>query len=398
MKAVDAAVIGGGPAGIAAAAAASRAGLKTVLLEKEPFVGGIPVKGYMTTLCGLYRIPPGSNRSEMLYDGVVRDFIRDLMDFDSVQHPVRMGKSDVLLFRPESFAAAASRLLENEPCLEVLCPVRFCEAEVSGNRIKSIAYILNARRCWIRTGAVIDASGDAEVCRAVDACLLFADETRQVPAIVFPLFNVAAEQISGVVCARWHMMIQRAVEEEVLPPHAASVSFLPAPDPNTLQVKLNLGLLIKNNPEISKDRLAQKGNEVKERLIRFFKHNIRDFKNCTTLSGASPVLHREGIRGQGVYVLARQDVLSAQKFSDAAARGCWPVEQWEENGNFSVHYPPEGQYYEIPKRCLKSSALENLFMAGKSISADSGAIASARVIGCCLATGQAAAKLAVDVV
>jgi hypothetical protein len=40
-------------------------------------------------------------------------------------------------------------------------------------------------------------------------------------------------------------------------------------------------------------------------------------------------------------------------------------------------------------------SIKNLFMAGKTISADMDAIASARVMGCCLATGEAAAKLAV---
>jgi hypothetical protein len=35
-------------------------------------------------------------------------------------------------------------------------------------------------------------------------------------------------------------------------------------------------------------------------------------------------------------------------------------------------------------------------MAGKTISADVDAIASARVMGCCLATGAAAGKLATD--
>ncbi|MFW6081640.1 MAG: FAD-dependent oxidoreductase, partial [Desulfosalsimonas sp.] len=150
--------------------------------------------------------------------------------------------------------------------------------------------------------------------------------------------------------------------------------------------------LIKTDPQISEHRLKQTANETRELLVRFFRRRIRDFETSATKSGESQVLHREGVRGRGMYVLERSDVLFAKKFPDAAAKGGWPVEYWDENGNFSVKYPA-GQYYEIPKRCLKSAAIENLLMAGKSLSADSGAMASARVIGCCLATGEAAAKL-----
>jgi len=59
-----------------------------------------------------------------------------------------------------------------------------------------------------------------------------------------------------------------------------------------------------------------------------------------------------------------------------------------------LRYLQAGKHYEIPARSLRAARVENLFMAGKTISADVDAIASARVMGCCLATGAAAAKLA----
>ena len=53
-------------------------------------------------------------------------------------------------------------------------------------------------------------------------------------------------------------------------------------------------------------------------------------------------------------------------------------------------------FYEIPGRSLRALRFSNLFMAGKTISADVDAIASARVMGCCLATGAAAGNLAAN--
>ena len=96
----------------------------------------------------------------------------------------------------------------------------------------------------------------------------------------------------------------------------------------------------------------------------------------------------------GEYVLTGADVLGAKKFPDAAARCAWPVEQWGADGKTKVRFLPPNEFYEIPARSLRAASIKNLFMAGKSISADADAIASARVMGCCLATGEAAAKLA----
>jgi hypothetical protein len=59
-------------------------------------------------------------------------------------------------------------------------------------------------------------------------------------------------------------------------------------------------------------------------------------------------------------------------------------------GPCGLRYLPEGAHYEIPARSLRAAGAQNLFMAGKVISADVDGIASARVMGCCLATGAAA--------
>ena len=82
--------------------------------------------------------------------------------------------------------------------------------------------------------------------------------------------------------------------------------------------------------------------------------------------------------------------------SDLVARCAWPLEQWNEHGVVRFRYLPAGTHYEIPARSLRAARVGNLFMAGKTVSADVDAIASARVMGCCLATGAAAGNLAAD--
>ncbi|MBI3880955.1 MAG: FAD-dependent oxidoreductase [Verrucomicrobia bacterium] len=107
------------------------------------------------------------------------------------------------------------------------------------------------------------------------------------------------------------------------------------------------------------------------------------------------VARRAGRMIVGEYVLTGADVLAGRKFSDAVARGAWPIEQWNAQGVTRLRYLPPGAHYEIPARSLRAARVTNLFMAGKTISADVDAIASARVMGGCLATGAAAGNLAV---
>jgi hypothetical protein len=51
---------------------------------------------------------------------------------------------------------------------------------------------------------------------------------------------------------------------------------------------------------------------------------------------------------------------------------------------------PEGRYYGVPYRSLLPRGSQNLLVTGRAISMDHGALASARVMGVCMAEGQAA--------
>jgi len=67
----DVVVLGGGPAGIAAAACAARAGASTLLVERYGFLGGMGTAAGVTNFCGLYanvrgeirRVVPFATRS-----------------------------------------------------------------------------------------------------------------------------------------------------------------------------------------------------------------------------------------------------------------------------------------------------------------------------------------------
>ena len=98
-------------------------------------------------------------------------------------------------------------------------------------------------------------------------------------------------------------------------------------------------------------------------------------------------------RSKGQHILHEDEVLHCVKSEDEVAIGSWPIEEWNHSGRVSMAYFPENDFYSIPKGCLMSYQLHNLYFAGKNISATHKAIASARVIGSCIQTGYAAGKL-----
>jgi hypothetical protein len=57
-------------------------------------------------------------------------------------------------------------------------------------------------------------------------------------------------------------------------------------------------------------------------------------------------------------------------------------------------YLPERDFYDIPLDCLRPATLDNVWVAGRCLSAEAGAMTSARVIGTALATGWAAGAAA----
>jgi hypothetical protein len=57
-----------------------------------------------------------------------------------------------------------------------------------------------------------------------------------------------------------------------------------------------------------------------------------------------------------------------------------------------LEYLPPDSFYEIPLRALKVKGVANVWAAGKCLSADHHAQASARVVGQCWAMGQGVAR------
>ncbi|UHG91907.1 FAD-dependent oxidoreductase [Spirosoma oryzicola] len=102
---------------------------------------------------------------------------------------------------------------------------------------------------------------------------------------------------------------------------------------------------------------------------------------------------RESRRFEGDYILRQQDIVEQREHLDAVAFGGWSIDLHPADGVFSEK-PGCNQWhskgiYQIPYRCLYSRNVSNLFLAGRLISASHVAFGSSRVMGTSAHVGQA---------
>jgi hypothetical protein len=108
---------------------------------------------------------------------------------------------------------------------------------------------------------------------------------------------------------------------------------------------------------------------------------------------------RESRRFEGDYILRQQDIVEQRDQPDAVAFGGWAIDLHPPEGVFSA-LPGCTQWhakgvYQIPYRCLYSRNITNLFLAGRIISASHVAFGSTRVMATCAHGGQAVGAAAV---
>lgn len=115
--------------------------------------------------------------------------------------------------------------------------------------------------------------------------------------------------------------------------------------------------------------------------------NFGNFKNVENLTlewvGVIPG-KRESRRFDGLYTLTQQDIIEQRHHKDAIAYGGWAIDLHPADGVYSgesgcTQYHSKG-IYEMPYRCFISKDIENLFFAGRIISTSHVAHGSSRVM------------------
>ena len=392
----DVVVVGGGAAGLAAAVAAGGAGARTALVERYGFLGGMATAGMVSTICGLYHGAP-SGSPEPLNEGLAETFARRLAAMPGCQKPVRRGRTFVLPYTPFAFACLADDLVSSVPRIDVYLHASLVGVDTEQRRIAALRIATSERTVTLRSTVVADTSGDGVVAHHAGAATETAPPSdRQLPALVFVLQHVDGEALGAGPRLSVLRSLVAAERDGVLPAGASNLTLGLSSQPGEVIGKLALAG-ISDDPSDRRDFLTAAEQEGRRRVLAVteFLKTLPAFERSFVSHVAPQVGVRESRRVVGRYQLTRDDVLAGRKFEDAVARASWPIELWEEGKlGATYEYLEDGQTYDIPLRSLQARDVDNLFVAGRCMSATHEALGSARVIGICLATGEAVGRAA----
>lgn len=408
---VDILVVGGGPSGIIAAQAAAEDGLKVAVIESRSFLGGnmtigLPVLGFL-----------GQKGNQIIY-GLPQKFIDRLREQDAASEhrpcPLHMG---ITLVEPEAVKSVAFDMLR-ESGVEILLYTFFAGVIMDGDCLKGIAVESKAGREAIMARVVIDCTGDADVAYRAGVPCEKGNENggMQPPTLMFSLGDVDTEKLRLSIAAEPRTYLTDFIPAEYF---GQNRQYILVGMRNLMQKAKDDGLLLPTDRTIVITGLKKEeawinmtrvngvdgtdpaslteGEFVSRKQINaIFDYLVRyvpGFEHARMLRTAPFLGIRETRRIQGRYVMTREDILSCARFDDAIAVASYPLDiHHPSGGDCTLEW--SGDCYDIPYRSLVPLKVQNLLVAGRSISTTHEAMSAIRVMAPCMAMGEAAGRAA----
>lgn len=386
----DVVVVGGGPAGIAAAVSAARNGASVTLLERYPYLGGLASGGMVlvlddmhndtevtvTGICmemiermqgwGLCVTPPEADREPGVREteAMWRKWSRwGLFDFHThtMPHPVCFAAA----FDPDGFKRA-SYVLTGESGVKLRLHSWFSSTIVEDGAIRGVICETKEGRQAILGKVVIDATGDLDV--AASAGAQFQESTFILTTVSrwggvdtdraeafqfdnpeeFAALDHEAKRIIGGCWAYWWLKTPLPGVVWLNCPHMPKLHGLKVADLTTAELE---------------------GRGRMERLLAFARRNFPGFENAYVVDFAPQTGVRQTRLLEGEYVVTKDDVVTRRHFPDTVCRG---------------------RDYYTPYRAMLPKNVDQLIVAGRHYSATPQAQKSSREIPPCMAMGEAA--------
>jgi hypothetical protein len=386
----DLVVVGGGSAGMAAAITAARAGLRTVLVEESPFLGGMSTGGAVGTFCGFYLREPDGELVRIV-GGFAAEVMDRLLAGGQCYGPVPFKTTAAVPYVPWGVKTLYDAMARAEPHLTVYLHAHMTGAVVRDGTIEAVVVSTRDGVVAMRAPYFVDASGDAVLARVAGAPAT-RGERLQYPSMMFYMQHVDLAQALPALFDL-NDLLERHFVADGLPRRTGNV--IPTGRPGEVLIAMSR-VAIDGRPvdgasarELTLGEML--GREQAARCAAFLRAHMPGFADAF-LSDTAPRLGiRETWRIDGAYALTEDDVLSGRRFADGIGRAAWPIELHVGDGRTEWRFLEDGRWYGIPFASLVPRDVRNLLVAGRCVSATREGFASVRVIGPCMAEGQAAA-------
>ena len=384
----DVVVVGGGPAGIAAAIGAARNGAKVTLLERYNHLGGLASGGMVLVLDDMW----DSTNREISVRGTCMTMIERLAKLGLAQFPrehewgelpesyrrwARWGAFDfhshktphpvcfAAAFDPDGFKRVALEWIV-EMGVELRLHSWFSRAIVGDGKVEGVVCETKAGREAILGDVVIDTTGDLDVAASAgaphvkgsyimttvfrlggvdtDAAERFEYEDPQ----AFAALDKEAKKRIGGSWAHWWLKTPLPGVVWCNCPHMAGLDGLKVEDLTKAEIT-------------GRQRIAA--------LLDYVRAHMPGFERAYLVDVAPQTGVRQTRLLDGEYVVGKEDLTSRKRFTDAIARG---------------------RDYTTPYRAMLPKNVENLLVAGRHYAATPAAQKMSREIPPCMAMGEAA--------
>lgn len=435
----DVLVVGGGTAGAVAAIAAARNGAKTLILEATGALGGALVNQGVEML-HTFRVSYGIGKretegihgevdfeTEQVVRGIPQEIVNRLIDIGGAA-----GKKNEVPYRravdPELYKLLMNRMCK-EAGVDVLFQTYVVNAIKEGDAVKGVTFVNKSGKGAVLSKVVIDASGDADVAAAAGAEVMtgrnfppYADMPMAASLIFYIGGGDSQKARDFIKGTDWLELLHKAVTNGDFTIPQGSDNFgrfgigypvFRGGQKRREVVLINQDMVYRTDAT-NAEQLSKAWVYARERVyetLNFFRKYIPGYENAYVIL-TSPYL---GIRDSrnivGDYVLTEEDFKESSKFPDAIGRSGramnvhfvagWPKEMknmkdfpYGEHGGGSPTWTETKEPYDIPYRALLPKRVENLLVAGKTISAKGLMQGSIRGMPQCMVGGQAAGTAA----
>jgi hypothetical protein len=381
----DLCVVGGGLSGICAAISAARLGTKVTIMHNRPDFGGNASSEVRMWICGAH----GENNRET---GLVEEFTLENYHINPMRN---YHIWDLVLYEK----------VKAEDNIEILLNCACDGAKTEDGTIKSITGYQSTTktRHTVEAKYFCDCSGDsvlagisgAKYRKGREASGEFGEDIAPLSADLCTMGMSCLLQIRNTGRKSAFIPPKRAYKytKDDLPYRTPSKNLI---DENFWYIELGgTGDTIKDTENL-RDELLKTAFGIWDYIKNSGDYPDADFWELDWL-GFLPG-KRESLRYEGDHIMTQNDVRAGGKFEDIIAYGGWTMDDHHPGGFLSKEKPtifhPAPSPYGIAYRCVYSKNIQNLFFAGRNISATHSALSSTRVMATCALLGQAAGTAA----
>jgi hypothetical protein len=385
----DVIIAGGGVAGWAAAIAASEAGAKVLLVEKESGPGGVATFSGCPVFMGFGET--GKQCIGGLGECLMRrlDAIHALADSADGQPLGDRPVTSIYTTTEPQLMLVLNRMLK-EAKVDLLYYTMVSGVRCTNGMIEALELFFCGEKTTVRAPMYIDATGDA-VIAAMAGCPVNtgATEDSMTKTVLFKVNNVSSFDKPDL--RRRFSDICRAGRF----PYKNQDLFMGSRLGQSDEVLLNMSLAVGNamNPH----ELTAMDIELREQIfviLDWLRHELPEFKNCKLVNIAPKIGVRAGRNIIGRENITCEDLINDAPVSEPVAVG----RRWFGGHGINSFASPWEKgvhgWRSVPYGALKPQNIDNLLVCGRAIGVETRAITAIRYLSSCMATGQAAGAAA----